>query len=201
MRYTMGSKKQNSKTNLQDGATSLKKIPPDELLPEGLAERRRAALNNDTGRLEGGDLAVCATLAAGDDGTGVTHAPAGRSGDTSDERDDGLLLLPVGLLEELGGILLGGTTDLADHDDTVGLRVLEEDLKAVDEVGAAEGVTADTDDERLAEAGLGGLVDGLVGEGTGTGDNTDATALVNETGHDADLALTLGVCVRMDAHE
>jgi hypothetical protein len=24
---------------------------------------------------------------------------------------------------------------------------------------------------------------------------------VNETGHDADLALTLEVCVRMDAHE
>ena len=179
----------------------LKHVPPDELLPEGLAERRRAALNNDTGRLEGGDLAVCATLAAGDDGTGVTHAPAGRSGDTGDEGNDGLLLLPVGLLEELGGVLLGGTTDLADHDDTVGLGVLEEDLKAVDEVGAAEGVTADTDDERLAKAGLGGLVDGLVGEGAGTGDDTDTTALVNETGHDADLALTLGVCVRMNAHE
>lgn len=201
MRYTMGSKKQNSKTNLQDGATSLKKIPPDELLPKGLAERRRTALNDDTSRLEGGDLAVGATLAAGDNGTGVTHAPAGRSGDTSDEGDDGLLLLPVGLLEELSGILLGGTTDLADHDDTVGLGVLEEDLKAVDEVGAAEGVTADTDDERLTEAGLGGLVDGLVGESAGTGDDTDATALVNETGHDADLALTLGVCVRMDTHK
>ena len=201
MRYTMGSKKQNRKTNLQDGPTSLKKIPPDELLPEDLAERRRAALNNDTSRLEGGDLAVCATFAAGDDGTGVTHAPAGRSGDTSDEGDNGLLLLPVGLLEELSGILLGGTTDLTDHDDTFGLRVLEEDLKAVDEVGAAEGVTADTDDERLTEAGLGGLVDGLVGESAGTGDDADATALVNETGHDADLALTLGMCVRMNIHK
>jgi len=169
----------------------LKHVPPDELLPEGLAERRRAALNNDAGRLERGDLAVRTTLAAGNDGTSVAHTPTGRRRDTGDERDNGLLLLLVGLTEEVRGILLGGTTDLTDHDDTVGLGVLEEDLEAVDEVGAAEGVTADTDDERLTETGLGGLVDGLVGEGTGTGDDTDATALVDETGHDTNLALTL----------
>jgi hypothetical protein len=169
----------------------LKHVPPDKLLSEGLAERRRAALNNNTCRLERGDLAVRTTLAAGNDGTGVAHTPTGRSRDTGDERDNGLLLQLVGLTEEVRGILLGGTTDLTNHDDTVGLGVLEEDLEAVDEVGAAEGVTADTDDERLTETGLGGLVDGLVGEGTGTGDDTDATALVDETGHDTDLALTL----------
>jgi len=169
----------------------LKHVPPDKLLSEGLAERRRAALNNDACRLERGDLAVRTTLAAGNDGTGVTHAPAGRRRDTSDERDNGLLLLLVGLAEEVCGVLLSGTTDLTDHDDTIGLGVLEEDLEAVDEVGAAEGVTTNTDDERLAETGLGGLVDGLVGEGSGAGDDTDATALVDETGHDTDLALTL----------
>lgn len=169
----------------------LKHVPPDKLLSEGLAERRRAALNNDAGRLECGDFAVRTTLAAGNNGTGVAHTPTGRRGDTGDERDNGLLLLLVGLAEEVRGVLLGGTTNLTDHDDTVGLGVLEEDLEAVDEVGAAEGVTADTDDERLTETSLGGLVDGLVGEGTGTGDDTDATALVDETGHDTDLALTL----------
>lgn len=172
--------------------TRLEHVPPDELLAEGLAQGRRAALDDDTGGLERGDLAVRTTLAAGNDRTGVTHAPARGRGDTGDERDDGLLLLLVGLAEEVRGILLGGTADLANHDDTVGLGVLEEDLEAVDEVGAAEGVTADADDEGLAEAGLGGLVDGLVGEGAGAGDDTDAAALVNETGHDADLALTLG---------
>lgn len=93
-------------------------------------------------------------------------------------------------LEELGGILLGGTTNLTDHDDTVGLGVLEEDLEAVNEVGAGEGVTTDTDDERLTETSEGGLVHGLVGQGTGTGDDTDTTALVDEAGHDTDLALT-----------
>ena len=123
----------------------------------------------------------------------MTHATAGRGRDTGDEGDDGLAaVLGVVLLEEIGSLLLGGTTDLADHDDTVRLAVLEEDLEAVDEVGAAERVTADTDDEGLAEAGLGGLVDGLVGEGAGPGDDTDAAALVDETRHDADLALAGG---------
>ena len=120
----------------------------------------------------------------------MTHAAAGGSGDTGNERDGGLVVDVVGL-EELGGILLGGTTNLTDHDDTVGLGVLEEDLEAVNEVGAGEGVTADTDDERLTETSEGGLVDGLVGQGTGTGDDTDTTALVDEAGHDTDLALTL----------
>lgn len=120
----------------------------------------------------------------------MTHSSAGRSRDSGDEGDDGLVGGVVGL-EEVCGILLGGTTDLTDHDDSVGLSVLEEDLEAVDEVGAGERVTADADDERLTEAGLGGLVDGLVGESAGAGDNADATALVDEARHDTNLALAL----------
>lgn len=123
----------------------------------------------------------------------MAHSAAGGSGDAGDEADDGLAAVDgVGLLEELGGVLLGGATNLANHDDAVRLLVLDEDLEAVDEVGAAEGVTADADDEGLAEAGLGGLVDGLVGQGAGAGDNADAAALVDEAGHDADLALAGG---------
>lgn len=123
----------------------------------------------------------------------MTHSAAGGSRDTGDEADDGLAAVDgVSLLEELGGVLLGGATNLADHDDTVSLLVLDEDLEAVDEVGAAEGVTANADDERLAKAGLGGLVDGLVGQSAGTRDDTDAAALVDEAGHDADLALARG---------
>lgn len=168
----------------------LDKVTLDELGKQSLAQGGRAALDNDTGILESGDLGVGTTLTTADDSTGVAHTAAGGSGDTGDEGNGGLVVDVVGL-EELGGILLGGTTDLTDHDDTVGLGVLEEDLQAVDEVGAGEGVTTDTDDERLAKAGLGGLVDGLVGQGTGAGDDTDAAALVDEAGHDTDLALTL----------
>jgi hypothetical protein len=122
--------------------------------------------------------------------TSVTHTSARRSRDTSNERDNGLVGSVV-LLEEVCSILLSGTTDLTNHDDTVSLGILEEDLEAVDEVGTREGVTTDTDDERLTKTGLGGLVDGLVGEGTGAGDDTDATALVNEARHNTDLALSL----------
>lgn len=45
------------------------------------------------------------------------------------------------------------------------------------------------DDEGLAEADLGGLVDGFVGQGAGSRDDTDTPALVDETGHDANLTL------------
>lgn len=123
----------------------------------------------------------------------MAHSAAGGSGDAGDEADDGLAAVErvVGL-EELGGVLLGGATNLANHDDAIRLLVLNEDLEAVDEVGAAEGITADSDDQRLAKAGLGGLVDGLVGQGTGTRDDTDAAALVDEAGHDANLALAGG---------
>jgi len=120
----------------------------------------------------------------------VTHSSTGRSRDTSDEADNGLTTVDsVGLLEELGGVLLGRTTNLTNHDDTVGVGVLSEDLEAVDEVGTGEGVTANSDNERLTKTGLGGLVDGLVSESTGTRDDTDAAALVDEARHDTNLAL------------
>ena len=149
-----------SKAELQ--TRNLDKVTLDELGKQGLAQRGWAALDDDTSILESSNLGVGTTLTTADDGTGVTHAAAGGSANTSNEGNGGLVVDVVGL-EELGGVLLGRTTDLTDHDDTVGLGVLEEDLQAVDEVGAGEGVTADTDDERLAKAGLGGLVDGLVG--------------------------------------
>lgn len=168
----------------------LNQIALDELGKQSLTKSSRAALDNDTSILESGNLGVSTTLTTADDGTGVTHAATGGSGDTGNEGNSGLVVDVVGL-EELGGVLLGGTTNLTDHDDTVGLGVLEEDLQAVDEVGTGEGVTTDTDNERLTKAGLGSLVDGLVGQGTGTGDDTDTTALVDEAGHDTDLALTL----------
>lgn len=123
----------------------------------------------------------------------MTHAAAGGRADAGDEADDRLAAVDgVVLAEEVGGVLLGRAADLADHDDAVGLLVLEEDLEAVDEVGAAEGVAADADDEGLAEPGLRRLVHGLVGQGAGPRDDADAAALVDEARHDADLALAGG---------
>ena len=127
--------------------------------------------------------------------TSVTHSSSRGSRDTSNEADDGLVGSVV-LLEEVCSVLFGGTTNLANHDDSVSLAVLEEDLEAVDEVCAREGVTTNTDDKRLTETGLGGLVDGLVGKSAGAGDDADATALVDETRHDANLTLALLARIR-----
>ena len=178
------------KHDTSQASNRLDEVTLDELSKKSLAEGGRAALDDDTSIGKSGDLGVSTTLTTADDGTSVAHAATRRSGDTGNERNSGLVVDVVGL-EELGGILLSGTTNLTDHDDTIGLGVLEEDLQAVDEVGAGEGVTADTDNERLAKAGLGGLVDGLVGQGTGAGDDADATTLVDEARHDTDLALAL----------
>ena len=183
--------KLNRSTQFPTFGAKLYQVALDELIVQRLAERSRRALNNDTGGLQSGNLGVGVALSSADNGTSVAHSPARGRRDTGDEADNGLVGRVV-LLQEVGGVLLGGSTNLADHNDTVCLAVLEEDLQAVDEVGAGEGVTTDTDDERLSKAGLGGLVDGLVGEGSGTGDDTDATALVDEARHDADLAQALG---------
>jgi hypothetical protein len=46
---------------------------------------------------------------------------------------------------------LGVAADLADHDDALGLGVLQEQSEAVDEVGAVDRIAADADAGRLAE--------------------------------------------------
>lgn len=120
--------------------------------------------------------------------TSVSHSASWWCRDTSDERNNWLSSAVV-LLQEIGSLLLSRSSDLSDHDDTISLAILKEDLQAVDEVGSGEWVTTDTDDKGLAKTALGGLVDSLVGEGSGTGNDTDAAALVDETWHDTDLAL------------
>jgi hypothetical protein len=162
----------------------------NELVVQRLSKRSRRALNNDTSSLESRNLGVGIALSSTDNGASVSHSPARRRRDAGNEADNGLVGRVV-LLQEVGGVLLSRTANLANHDDAVRLLVLKEHLEAVDEVGAGEGVAADADDERLAKAGLGGLVHGFVGEGAGAGDDADAAALVDEAGHDADLALAL----------
>lgn len=48
------------------------------------------------------------------------------------------------------------------------------------------------DDQALAEADLGGLVDSFVGESSRARNDTNTAALVDEAGHDADFALAGG---------
>lgn len=121
----------------------------------------------------------------------MAHTTAGRSRDTSNERSDGLgdSARQVVLLEEISSILLGGTTNLTNHNDSVGLLIFQKDLEGIDKVGTREGVTTDTNNQGLAKTNVGGLVNSLVGQGTGSGHNTNAATLVDGRGHDTDLAL------------
>lgn len=172
---------------------SLYQVALDELVVESLSKRRRRALDDDASSLKSSDLRVRVTLSAADNGTGVAHSPARRCRDTGNEADNRLVGSVV-LLQEVCSILLGGTTNLSNHDNTVGLLVLEEDFQAVNEVGSREGVTTDTDNERLAKTGLGSLIYGFVRESSGARDDADTTALVDKARHDTDLALSLHIC-------
>src|SRR5690606_37721224 len=89
---------------------------------ENLCERgpegRRAVRDGDAGGAHGFQLVLGLALAAGDDGPRVPHAPPGRSRDACDEARHRLLAALSGLaLDELSGVFLGRTADLADHDD------------------------------------------------------------------------------------
>lgn len=128
------------------------------LLEHDRADLARGLDNLGAGLPEGGDLVRGGTLSSRDDGTGVSHAAAGGSGTSSDEGGDGLGVGALVVLGEVGsGLLLHRSTDLSDQNDTLSLGVLEEDLDDVNVLGAGEGVTTDTDGERLSEAGEGGL--------------------------------------------
>jgi len=74
------------------------------------------------------------------------------------------------LADEAGGLLFVLAADLAAHHDGIGVVVGLERVEGVDEGGADDRVAADTDGGRLAEPALGEVVDDLVRQGTGAGD-------------------------------
>src|SRR5260370_41552645 len=53
---------------------------------------------------------------------------------------------------------------------------------------ADDGIAADADASRLADAELRQLMDGLIGECAAAADDADVSLLVDAAGHDADLA-------------
>src|SRR5690606_9207078 len=92
-------------------------------------------------------------------------------------------------LDESRRFFLGGTADLADHNDRFSLRVSLEQLQDVNEVGARNRVAADADAGRLSKTEIGGLLYRFVGQGAGTRHDTDLARQVNVARHDADFAL------------
>ena len=149
----------------------------------------RAATLSDAAPTSGTSVSICSesdsvklTLATGDDGTSVTHASTGGCSPASNEAHDGLGVGPrlVVLLKVLGSLLLHATTNLTNEDNTLGTGVLKEQFYHIDMLRAGEGVTADTDDERLAKSDTGRLRDGLVREGARARDDACSFTCVNK---------------------
>ncbi len=154
-----------------------------------MSKARRRRRDRDSGRFHRCSLRTGVALAAGDDRAGMAHAAAGGCRDTCDESDHRLLAAALGLvLQKLRRILLGRTADFADHDDRGGLGVGEEHLQNGDEFGALDRVAADADRGGLAEAFLGGLEHGLIGQSARPRHDADRARLEDVGGHDADLA-------------
>mmetsp|Transcript_63393 Transcript_63393/g.151303 ORF Transcript_63393/g.151303 Transcript_63393/m.151303 type:complete len:377 (+) Transcript_63393:60-1190(+) len=151
------------------------------------AELSWRASDGHTCSLKGGDLGGGSALAAGDDGAGVAHSAARWGGDTCDEAHHWLAL--VVCLQPVCSLLLCVTTDLANHDDALGLRVRHESLEAIDEVGAVEWVAANANNSGLAKTLSCCLMHGLVGQGSGSAHNTDLALRVDVSWHDAHLGL------------
>src|SRR6478735_5804758 len=134
----------------------------------------------DPGGLEGLLLPLRGARRAGHDGAGVAHGLALGSGEPGDVADDRLgdVVLDVGRRT-----LLGVATDLADHDDRVGVGVVLERLEAVDVRGADDRVAADAD--AGGEPVVTHLVHHLVGQRARLRDQADPAGAGDVGGDDA----------------
>src|SRR5690606_23080626 len=117
----------------------------------------------------------------------------GGCGLSGNETDDGLRHLRAHVLRRL---LFVGPADLADHDDRARFRVRLERRQAVDEGRAVDGIATDPNARALADPGLRELVDDLVRERTGAGNDADRTGCRDLAGQDADLRLAGRECAR-----
>src|SRR5215475_10715292 len=88
--------------------------------------------------------------------------------------------------------LLVAAADLSHQDDALGPGIALEEFEHVDEVHAAHRIAADADAGALAEPDARRLEDRLIGEGARARHDPDPALLVDEAGHDADLALVRG---------
>src|SRR5262249_44393460 len=139
----------------------------------------------DSGGLERSALLFGGAFTTSDDGTGVTHAFAGRRGRPGDEGRD--RLFHAGL--DVGRrALLGLAADLADHDDTSCARVAVNQHRAADEAHAGVRITADAYTSGLTNSERGELSHRFVGERARARNDADRTGSVDVAGHDAHLA-------------
>lgn len=146
--------------------------------------------HHDAGFLQGFLLGGGGAFASGHDGACVAHAAAFGSRGSCDEGGDGLFAV---VLDPFSGFFLFGTADFTDHDEGVRVGVFREELNGLLLGHAVDGVAADADAHALAQAHVGDLPDGFIGERAGTGDDADSAGLEDVGRHDADFAVGGGV--------
>ena len=161
-----------------------------EEFDHGLADVGDGVRDGDACRVERRDFVRRRALAAGDDGTGMAHALARRRLTPCDEGGDGLVRHV--LLDPLRRVLFGRAADLTDDEDGVGVGVVLKELERVDEVRALDGVAADADGGRLADACVRELEGCLVGEGAGARDEADVAGFADGARRDAEFRLPGG---------
>mmetsp|Transcript_19604 Transcript_19604/g.51117 ORF Transcript_19604/g.51117 Transcript_19604/m.51117 type:complete len:310 (+) Transcript_19604:104-1033(+) len=161
--------------------------PLDHDLLHGSAHDGGGLDDSHAGCLQGLDLVLSGALASGDDGAGVAHAPSGRCSQPSNEGHD--RLLGAAGSDKRCSLLLGAAANLANHDNTLSLRVHDKALQAVHKVGAVEGVPPNAHHRGLPQPFHCGLEHSLVCQGAGARHDADLARCVDVTRHDPDLAL------------
>ena len=106
-----------------------------------LAHLRGVAHDMDTSGLKRSNLLGCAALTSSDDGAGMAHAAARWRSLASDEAD-GRQIAMVVIAKPRSSFFFSLTSDLADHDDTLSLGIVNKLAEYIDKVGAIEGVTS-----------------------------------------------------------
>jgi len=130
---------------------------------------------------EGFDLGGRSAFAAAHNCPRMSHAAARRSGGSRNEPGDGFRAV---LLDPLGGFLLRASPNLTDHDDSVCVRILHEQLDGIQMRSAIDRVSSDANTRALPNAAAGQLPDRLIGQRAGAADHADVAFLVNVTGRD-----------------
>src|ERR1043166_985314 len=118
-------------------------------LQQRVSHNRWGGGDGDAGFFEGGDFGGGRAFAAADNSARMTHAAPRGSSRSGDETGDGFFAIRF---NPLGGFLLGGSADLADHDDAMRVRIRVEELDDIQMRGAVDGIPSDADASGLPNA-------------------------------------------------
>ena len=137
----------------------------------GFAKPSWAFAHGDAGLAESLELRFRCSLAASDDGTCMAHPLTGRGCGTRDKTNHGFGGL--GLAIELRRLFFRRPADFTDHDDALGFIVGQEQLQAINEVGAVDRIAANANASRLAKASCGCLRHSFISQRARAGDNAN----------------------------